>query len=158
MDDLFAATPPLEALKILFSMAMTEGIGYETGKEQQGMKLEFIDIRRAFFHAEARRKVYVELPEEDMETGKCGRLNKSMYGTRDAAQNWEEHYTKIHLEAGFNQGKSSTCVFRHEKRNLTVVIHGDDFTALGRDEDLDWYREMIRSKMSTKVKGRLGPQ
>ena len=28
-DDLFAATPPLEALKMLISMAMTEGVGYE---------------------------------------------------------------------------------------------------------------------------------
>ena len=37
-DDMFADTPPLEALKILVSLAMTEGIGYERGKEQQGMK------------------------------------------------------------------------------------------------------------------------
>ena len=28
-DDLFAATPPLEAKKIMFSMAVTEGIGFE---------------------------------------------------------------------------------------------------------------------------------
>ena len=75
-DDLFAATPPLEALKLLISMAMTEGIGYEKGREETGMKLEFIDIRRAFFHAPARRKVFVQLPEEDAEEGMCGRLNK----------------------------------------------------------------------------------
>ena len=54
-DDLFAATPPLEALKILISMAMPEGVGYEKGKENEGMTLEFIDIKRAFFHAEAIR-------------------------------------------------------------------------------------------------------
>ena len=33
-DDLFAATPPLEALKLLIYMAMTEGIGYQKGKEE----------------------------------------------------------------------------------------------------------------------------
>ena len=32
-DDLFAATPPLEALKMLFSMAMTERVGYIKGRE-----------------------------------------------------------------------------------------------------------------------------
>ena len=37
-DYLFVATPPLEALKILISMAMTEGVGYEKGKEKEGMK------------------------------------------------------------------------------------------------------------------------
>ena len=58
-EDLFAATPPLEAKKMLLSWAVTEGIGYEKGKESQGMKIDFIDVRRAYFHAKARRKVFV---------------------------------------------------------------------------------------------------
>ena len=64
-EDLFAATPPLEAIKMLMSAAMTEGIGYEKGKEEMGMKIEFIDIKRAYLQAEAKREVFVELPEED---------------------------------------------------------------------------------------------
>ena len=52
-DDLFAATPPLECKKLLFSMAVTNGIGYN-GDRSKGMKLDFIDIRRAYFHARAR--------------------------------------------------------------------------------------------------------
>ena len=52
---------------------------------------------------------------------------------------------------------ASTCVFRHKDRRIMVVIHGDDFTALGYEKDLDWYREQIQSRMDTKVKGRLGP-
>ena len=31
-EDLFAATPPLEALKIILSLALTEGIGYVKGR------------------------------------------------------------------------------------------------------------------------------
>ena len=38
--------------------------------------------------------MYVKLPEEDYEEGMCGMLLKSMYGTRDAAQNWEWSYVK----------------------------------------------------------------
>merc|ERR1712163_70814 len=64
-EDLFAATPPLEAKKILMSMAVTENIGYKRGRREQGMKLDFIDVRRAYFHAKARREVYVTLPPED---------------------------------------------------------------------------------------------
>ena len=45
--DLFAATPSLEAMNILFSMAVTEGIGFDRGDREGGMKLAFIDIRRA---------------------------------------------------------------------------------------------------------------
>ena len=34
-EDLFTATPPLEAKKMLFSFAVTEGIGYQKGKENK---------------------------------------------------------------------------------------------------------------------------
>ena len=51
------------------------------------------DISRAFFHARAKREVFVQIPAEDKQVGEenmCGRLEYSMYGTRDAAQNWYE--------------------------------------------------------------------
>ena len=70
---------------MLFSMAVTEGVGYRRGQREKGMKLDFIDVRRAYFHASARRDVFVALPPEDGEEGMRGRLLKSMYGTRDAA-------------------------------------------------------------------------
>ena len=37
--DLFSATPPLEAKKMLFSMAVTEGIGW-MGRKEKGMKID----------------------------------------------------------------------------------------------------------------------
>ena len=58
-EDLFAATPPLEAKKMLISLAVTEGVGYRSGRKKEGMKLDFIDVRRAYFHARARREIYV---------------------------------------------------------------------------------------------------
>ena len=59
---------------MLRSWVLTEGIGYEKGKEEQGMNIDFIDVRRAYFHAKARRRVFVKLPEEDYEEGMCGML------------------------------------------------------------------------------------
>ena len=37
-DDLFAATPPIEAKKMLFSMAVTEVIGCRRGDQKNGRK------------------------------------------------------------------------------------------------------------------------
>ena len=34
-DDLFAATPPLEAQNMLFSAAVTEGVGHQPGKREE---------------------------------------------------------------------------------------------------------------------------
>ena len=115
------------------------------------MKLDIIDIKRAYFHAKARRDVYVKLcAEDDEEEGMCGRMNKSMYGTRDASQNWEEEYRETLTEFGFSRGMSSPCVFYHKGRNLRIVVHGDDFTILGHTPDLDWYRKNTRSNSDVK--------
>ena len=65
---MFAATPPLESMKILLSLAVTEGVGYR-GNKNAGKKLDFMDKRRAYYHALARREVYVKLPPGDHEDG-----------------------------------------------------------------------------------------
>ena len=63
-EDLFAATPPLEAKKMLFSFAVTEGIGWK-GSRHTGMKIDVVDVSCAYLHAKTKRDVYIELPEED---------------------------------------------------------------------------------------------
>ena len=135
-EDLFAATPPLEAKKMLFSLAVTD-----CKSRARPLKLDFIDVRRAYFHAKAKRDVYVELPEEDHEEWLCGKLVKSMYGTRDAAMNWEAEYTEFLKGIGLMQGLSNPCVFYCKERELRLVIHGDDLTLLAEQEQLDWFRE-----------------
>ena len=101
--------------------------------------MDFIDIRRAYFHANAIRDVYIELPPEDHEEGKCGKLLKSLYGTRDAAQNWERCYVQFMTSVGFTQGRTTPCVFYNEERDLRVTIHGDDFIILGWEGQLNWF-------------------
>lgn len=100
--DLFAATPPLESLKFILSDATT---GWDR------KSLSFVDVSRAYFYAKARRDVCVEIPSEDWEEGddwRCGKLNLSMYGTRDAAQNWEACYQEAFKSLGFESGQAST--------------------------------------------------
>ena len=52
-------------------------------------------VSRAFFEAPAVRQVCVEIPEEDLTSAgrkadNVGHLKMSLYGTRDAAMNWQE--------------------------------------------------------------------
>mgnify|MGYP003331301361 CR=1 FL=1 len=80
--------------------------------------------------------VYVQLPSEDIgagEEGMCGKLRLSMYGTRDAAQNWEAEYSGFLISLGFRRGGASPCVFYNKSRDIRIVVHGDDFTILGHE-------------------------
>mgnify|MGYP000023210113 CR=1 FL=1 len=38
-----------------------------------------------------------------------------------------------------------------------MVAHGDDFTVLGHDKDLDWFRQYMPKRHEVKFRGRLGP-
>ena len=87
----------------------------------------------------------------------CGKLIKALYGTRDAAQNWEFAYTDFLAGIGFANGVASPCVFFHKERSLRLVVHGDDFTVLGKEQQLDWFREQIAARFEVKFRGRLGP-
>ena len=96
-----AGTLPLEALKAIISIAASHSPEFS---------LMHVDVSRVYFHAKARRTVLVKLPAEDCsgnDRGKIGLLKKSMYGTRDAASNWEET-GKRHLENwGYELARSS---------------------------------------------------
>lgn len=148
--DLFAATPPLEALKIILSIAAS------------GNKGEIVminDVSRAYFHAPAKRKVYVQLPKEDQLPGEehlCGRLNISMYGTRDAAQNWFDQYSQQLVNIGFKQGIASPCTFYHEGKGIRAYVHGDDYVSVGKPERLDWMKKELEKCYSIKTQ-LLGP-
>ncbi len=157
-DDLFAATPPLEAKKSLIALASCQrGVPDHLNK-----KSGFIDIRKAYFHAKVKRLVYVSLPEEFCEPGEfgqvCGRLNYSLYGTRDAASNWEECYSQALVKLGFKAGLSSPCIFFHPVREISTVVHGDDFTSLASEDQLIWLRDSLEKVFLIKDRGILGPE
>ena len=111
-DDLFAATPPLEALKVILAM---------TASANKGEVIMVNDISRAFFHAKVERDVYIQLLDEDKKAGEenmCGKSRLSMYGTRDAAQNWYKEYSQQLIQMGFIQGTAFPCTFHHPARQI----------------------------------------
>jgi hypothetical protein len=152
-EDTFAATPPLEAFRYMLSSAMTR----TKQPTRTRRKLRFLDASRAHFHSPALRPIFIKLPAEDDEQGMCGKLNKMLYGTRDASKAWEMFYTKIVVDMGFVQGLFSPCLFWNEQRQIELWVHGDDFTPLAETESLDWFEAELGKGIKIKNRGTLGP-
>ena len=77
---LYAATPPIEALRLILHLAATN-------HQSTNYKIMTNDVSRAYFYAPIQdgQHIYVKLPPEDVLPGEehmCGKLNYSMYGTR----------------------------------------------------------------------------
>ena len=108
------------------------------GRKKGQRKALFIDVRKAHLHAFANRELYVALPPEVAEPGMCAKLVRSLYGTRDAPARWEALYIGTLESFGFVRGRANACCFYHPERDVRCVVHGDDFTFTGFDEDLTW--------------------
>ena len=157
-EDLFAATPPLEGLRLLISSAATRRRKRREGR--RGVrKMMFIDAKKAHLNPRCKEVIYVDLPEEAGE-GKemCGVLDFWLYGCRGAAQAWEDLYAERLVSVGFVRGKRSPVVFYHPGRDVKCVVHGDDFTLEGEGEDLEWIRKEMESWFEIKVRAVLGPE
>ena len=81
----------------------------------------------------------------------CGLLRRHMYGTRRAAEGWQDEYSSTLGELGFIQGVASACVFSHPQRQIMVSVHGDDFTCCGLEEDLLWIQGLMQEWLDAEV-------
>ena len=86
----------------------------------------------------------------------CGELDKSMYGARDAANNGEQEYCEFFKSVGFTRGTSVPCSFYNDKKDMCLVVHGDDFTILGYEDSLDRFKKEMKQKYDIKTT-RIGP-
>ena len=137
-ESFYAATPPLEAKRLLFSQWSTE-----QSRNGSDLQLSFVDVKKAYFYGVPTRSLYVRFPPElGMPKNMVGKLVRCMYGTRDAGAIWETCYTDCLVNMGFVQGVASPCCFEHKEWKVSVVVHGDDFTALGTTEGLSKYKQV----------------
>lgn len=102
--DLFVATPPIEFITYLISHAASRQYS------SSATCLLLCGVKNAFLYAPATQPLYVELTSEALgpgEGGMCGRIERSLYGTRAVALDWSIAYTNTLLQVGFGTVASS---------------------------------------------------
>jgi hypothetical protein len=164
-ESFFAPTPPLEGLRTVLSLSTTTVPGKHTPcydpLSERRVQLSFVDIKRAYFNAKVDPDdpTYVSLPSEDPDhPTMCARLARHMYGTRGAADGWQQEYSTTLVKVlKFRQGLATPCAFYHPTRQLACCVHGDDFTTSGPKEELDWFEQELTKVYECTVGSRVGP-
>ena len=123
------------------------------------LKRSFIDVRKAYFHGVPSRNLYVGLPA-GMGQGKdvVAKLERCICGCRDSGAIWETVYGDALIAMGFKQGVAWPRCFYHAACDVSMVVHGNDFTALGTAAGLDMYEAAMAAALEVKLKGRLGTE
>ena len=122
-------------------------------KSRKPLLLSFVDICKAYFNAIPERAIYMTLPKEmKLSPDLVARQVRCVYGTRGAGKLWEETYTQAMEHAGFVTGTADPCVLYHKVCDITIVVHGYDFTALGTDNDLDWHANRLKDNFEIELR------
>ena len=61
------------------------------------------------------------------------------------------------VENEFRVGCITPCLFWNKEKQLIAEVHGDDFTLIGDDANLDWFKTKVSQRFEIKHKARLGP-
>ena len=144
---LFSATPPIEAFKALISIAASDK------KNILGQ----IDIQKTHLYGKSKRKIAIILPKECGENPGYGFLNRTLYGTRDAASSWELEVRETLESFGMTAGSSCPCLYSDRSRDIALLVHGDDIIFCGAPEHFSALSARLKDEWNLSVKGTLGP-
>ena len=86
------------------------------------------------------------------------RLNKSLYGLKQASRSWHAYLTTCLKTLGFPQCSTNACVFRLVEEGRVVIIavvHVEDIFAVGLKSKRDVFRDELNRMVPVKNLGEL---
>ncbi|CAK0792935.1 unnamed protein product [Prorocentrum cordatum] len=136
-DDAFAWAPPLKFARLALVLAVT------FRNHMEVYLLGLWDISNVFFHAEMDKDACAVPPSGEEEPNVVWQLRKALYGTRRASKLFQHKVIGTLIDQGFMA--------------IHIVVHGDDFMAVGALVDLRWPNEILEAKFEVKRSPFVGP-
>ena len=101
----------------------------------KGYKLWHLDIKSAYLNANLEEEIYMVPPERlTASKGKVCKLQKGLYGLKQAGRNWHILMSNWLLDQGFERCTADPCLFRHKTYELYVLLYVDDLLVAAKDE------------------------
>ena len=138
--DVFASTSPTEV-----SIAANHENEFRVRADGwERPKLMFIYVKKTHLNGNLGPDEVALVQLRGSLPGKCSRLKRRLCGMRQAASAWERDFVEKLAEIGLMGGKRSPVEF-HDPKTGVRYVHGDDFTFLGFETELQLVkREMWR--------------
>ena len=125
--EVFAPTFRPASLRLILSLAAREGY-----------KLCSIDISSAFTYGELDEEIYMRQPEGYHQGGPntvC-RLQKSLYGLKQAARQWNKKLHSVFSSLGYTKLQSDSSIYLYSNGDVKVIVpvYIDDITLVSRND------------------------
>jgi hypothetical protein len=97
-----------------------------------------MDIKTAFLNGHLSEDVYMKQPEgfvDPENAGKICKLQRSIYGLKQASQSWNIYFDEVVKGFGFIKNEEEPCVYKRASGSALVflVLYVDDILLIGND-------------------------
>jgi hypothetical protein len=97
-----------------------------------------MDVKIAFLNGNLDEDMYMIQPEGFVDlnnVGKICKLQKSIYGLKQASRSWNIHFNEVVKGFGFYQNEEEPCVYKKESGSTVVflILYVDDILLIGND-------------------------
>ena len=101
------------------------------------MHLKQMDVKTTFIHGNLKGEIYMEQPKgyESKECSKVCKLNRFIYGLKQASRSWNHRFDEAIQSFGFIKNEDEPCVYKKVSGSqLTfLVLYVDDILLIGND-------------------------
>lgn len=94
-----------------------------------------MDVKGAFLNGNLNEEIYMLQPEGFAKDKRVCKLNKSIYGLKQASRVWNERFNKFMLRIGFSRCASDYCLYIKIEGNIRcyILLYVDDLLIVGDD-------------------------
>ena len=126
-DETFSPVAMLKSIRIL--IAIVAYYDYEIWQ---------MDVKTAFLNGNLLEDVYMTQPEgfvQSKDSNKVCKLQRSIYGLKQASRSWNLRFDESVKEFGFIKNEDEPCVYKKSSGSIIVflVLYVDDILLIGND-------------------------
>lgn len=124
-NETYAPVAKLTTLRILLSIAT-----------RFDLKVHQMDVKGAFLNGELSEDIFMELPDGFKKGNTVCKLNKSLYGLKQASFSWNQKFNGFMLKIGFNRCVKDRCLYVKIINDIKcyVLLYVDDLLIVCSDQ------------------------
>ena len=129
-DETFSPVAMLKSVRILLAIAAF--FDYEIWQ---------MDVKTAFLNGNVEEELYMVQPEgfiDPKDAGKVCKLQRSIYGLKQASRSWNQHFDKVIKDFGFIQTYGEDCIYKKVSGSSIafLILYVHDILLIGNDIEL----------------------
>ena len=147
-DETFSPVAMLKSVRIMLAIAAF--FDYEIWQ---------MDVKTAFLNGDIEEELYMMQPKgfvDPKDADKVCKLQRSIYGLKQASRSWNLRFDKVIKGFGFVQTYGEACIYKKVSGSSIafLVLYVDDILLIGNDVDLlKSVKDYLNSKFSMKDLG-----